>query len=210
MEIKQAFVGGKLMDVVSQDEYVRRVSMHEPELVQNTCIQANGTLYPVIRHPDNRKTPYALYSDIAIKYVGSCENNPGYSDKKVIDYSDISSNKELIEKNNQLRAEEVAILTQQSDKVFMPIIREEENPALKVVKECFHKKHIDIDNYRGRFDSNCDFANTIRLLTNPNNHNISVPKIQLIGEKFDINFSLMAKDKNDAVNPMGTSIEKEL
>ena len=68
MEIKQAFVGGKLMDVVSQDEYVRRVSMDEPELVQNTCIQANGTLYPVIRHPDNRTTPYAIYGDIAIKY----------------------------------------------------------------------------------------------------------------------------------------------
>ena len=202
MEIKQAFVGGKLMDVVSQDEYVRRVSMDEPELVQNTCIQANGTLYPVIRHPDNRTTPYAIYGGIAIKYVGSSEGNPGYSDKKVIDYSDISSNKELIEKHNQLRAEEVAILTQQSDKVFMPIIREEE--------ECFHKKHIDIDNYRGRFDSNCDFANTIRLLTNPNNHNISVPKIQLIGEKFDINFSLIAKDKNEAVNPMETVIEKEL
>ena len=190
MEIKQAFVGGKLMDVVSQDEYVRRVSMDEPELVQNTSIQANGTLYPVIRHPDNRTPPYAIYGDIAIKYVGSSEGNPGYSDKKVIDYSDISSNKELIEKHNQLRAEEVAILTQQSDKVFMPIIREEDNPALKVVKECFHK--------------------TIRLLTNPNNHNISVPKIQLIGEKFDINFSLIAKDKNEAVNPMETVIEKEL
>jgi hypothetical protein len=32
----------------------------------------------------------------------------------------------------------------------------------------------------------------------------------LIGEKFDIDFSLIAKDKDDAVNPMETVIEKEL
>ena len=79
-----------------------------------------------------------------------------------------------------------------------------------MVKECFHKKNIDIDNYRGRFDSNCDFNNTTRLLVNPQTHNISVQKIQLIGEKFDIDFHLVAKDKKGAVNPMGATIEKEL
>lgn len=209
MDIKQAFVNGRLMDVVSQDEYARRRSLG-PEMVENTCIQMNGTLYPVIPKADNRTTPFAVYSSLAVKYYGNATEHPEFSDNAVVDYSNIKSCQELIDRQNKARKEEVAVLTQQTSKTFYPIIREEDSPALKVVKECFHKKNIDIDNYRGRFDSNCDFNNTTRLLVNPQTHNISVQKIQLIGEKFDIDFHLVAKDKKGAVNPMGATIEKEL
>ena len=209
MDIKQAFVNGRLMDVVSQDEYARRRSLG-PEMVENTCIQMNGTLYPVIPKADSRTTPFAVYSSLAVKYYGNATEHPEFSDNAVVDYSNIKSCQELIDRQNKARKEEVAVLTQQTSKTFYPIIREEDSPALKVVKECFHKKNIDIDNYRGRFDSNCDFNNTTRLLVNPQTHNISVQKIQLIGEKFDIDFHLVAKDKKDAVNPMGATIEKEL
>lgn len=209
MDIKQAFVNGRLMDVVSQDEYARRRSLG-PEMVENTCIQMNGTLYPVIPKADSRNTPFAVYSSLAVKYYGNATEHPEFSDNAVVDYSNIKSCQELIDRQNKARKEEVAVLTQQTSKTFYPIIREEDSPALKVVKECFHKKNIDIDNYRGRFDSNCDFNNTTRLLVNPQTHNISVQKIQLIGEKFDIDFHLVAKDKKGAVNPMGATIEKEL
>lgn len=209
MDIKQAFVNGRLMDVVSQDEYARRRSLGS-EMVENTCIQMNGTLYPVIPKADSRTTPFAVYSSLAVKYYGNATEHPEFSDNAVVDYSNIKSCQELIDRQNKARKEEVAVLTQQTSKTFYPIIREEDSPALKVVKECFHKKNIDIDNYRGRFDSNCDFNNTTRLLVNPQTHNISVQKIQLIGEKFDIDFHLVAKDKKGAVNPMGATIEKEL
>ena len=210
MDIKQAFVEGRLNDVVSQDEYARRRSLGDPEMVASTCIQMNGTLYPVIPKADNRTTPYAVYSTIGMKYYGSSQDHPDYSDNTVVDYSNVNSCRELIARQNKARKEEVAILTQQSSKTFYPVIREEDSPALKAVKECFHKKNIDIDNYRGRFDSNCDFANTVRLLVNPSNHNISVQKIQLIGDKFDIDFHLVASDRKDAVNPMDATIDKEL
>lgn len=210
MDIKQAFVDGRLMDVVSQEEYARRASLGNKEMLMNTCIQNDGTLYPVVHDSTGRSTPHAISVGPVTRYIGSSKEYPAYSDVGVIDYSAVSSNKELIEKQNMARKEEAAILTQSGGNTFAPVIRDEDSPALKVVKKCFHFKNIDIDNYRGRFDSNCDFSNTIRLLTNPDNHNISVQKIHLIGEKFDIEFHLSAKDKPGAVNPMNDSAEMEL
>ena len=210
MEIRQAFVDGKLMDVVTQEEYERRASMKNGDMIKNTCIEQDGTIYPVVSRPEMRRTPHVINVGPVFKYVGSCEDGvPSYSSSKIIDYSNVKSNRELIEQQNKARKEEMAILTQ-TGKVFAPVIREEDSPALKCVKECFHAKKIDIDNYRGRLDSNCDFANTVRLFVNPNNHTISVQKIQLVGEKFDIDFKLVASDKPDAANPMDKTIQKEL
>lgn len=210
MEIKQAFVNGRLMDVVSQEEYTRRASLGNKDMLANTCIQSDGTLYPVVSRSNGAVTPHAISMGPVTKYVGSSKEYPAFSDKAVIDFTAVSSNKELIEKQNMARKEEVNVLTQSGGKTFAPVIRDEDSPALKVVKTCLHDKNIDIDNYRGRFDSNCDFSNTIRLLTNPDNHNISVQKIHLIGEKFDIEFHLSAKDKPGAINPMNTSTEMEI
>nr|DAS08409.1 MAG TPA: hypothetical protein [Caudoviricetes sp.] len=209
MEIRQAFVDGKLLDVVTQEEYERRSNLKNEEMLKNTCIERDGTLYPVVKRPDVRKTPHVINMGPVFKYVGSADKFPAYSSNKVIDYSNVKSNRELIEQQSKARKEEMAILTQ-TGKVFAPVIREEDSPALKCVKECFHAKKIDIDNYRGRFDSNCDFANTVRLFVNPNNHTISVQKIQLVGEKFDIDFKLVASDKKGAVNPMDKTIDREL
>lgn len=211
--VKKALIKNKVYDVISQSELQRRYKMANgsPEVFKETCVEKNGTLYPVQEKfiPD-KQGPYCIYNGLYGKYVGSANDDADYSSNKIINFSDSKSIQELLEKQNHLRADMACTLNSNSDNTFTPIIREEDSPALKCVKESLKAKNIDIDYYRNRFDSNCDYSNTLRLLTNPENHNISVPKIQLIGEKFDINFKLIAEDKPNAPNPMNNTIEKEL
>ena len=88
MEIRQAFVDGKLMDVVTQEEYERRVSMKNDDMIKNTCIEQDGTIYPVVSRPEMRRTPHVINVGPVFKYVGSCEDGfPSYSSSKIIDYS---------------------------------------------------------------------------------------------------------------------------
>ena len=211
MEIKKAIIGKKQHDVVSQEEYERRASLGDPNMLVDTVIEHRGTLYPVYNSVDStRENPYAINRGMATKYFGTAEKNPEYSDKSIINFSDITSNKELLERQSRLHSEQAALLTSSANKDFAPIIREDDSPALKLVKECLHAKHIDIDCYRSQFESNCEFSNAIRLLINADNHNISVQKIQMIGEKFGIEFEISAKDARGVVNPMGQVFSREL
>lgn len=212
MEVKKALIKNKIYDVVSQTELHRRyVLAKNTDILKETCIEQNGTLYPVYSTMSYDKSkPFVFYNGHMAKYVGSCKDDPDYSSNKVIDFTNSRSTKELLEKQSRLKADEVAALTSNSDDVFTPITREEDSSALKLVKECLKAKNIEIDCYRTRFQSNCDYSNALRLLTNPDNHNISVSKLQLIGDKFDINFKLIAEDKSGAPNPMNKIIEKEL
>ena len=50
----------------------------------------------------------------------------------------------------------------------------------------------------------------MRLLNNPDNHTLSIQKLHDIGEKFDIDFVITARDKKDAPNPMNEVFEREI
>lgn len=212
MEIKKAIVDGKMYDVVSQNEFERRSALGNPEMLSDTLIQMDQTLYRISNTVDhNRNYPYAVRSEIATKFFNDSSKYPSYSSKNIIDFKDVKSNRELFEKQNKLRAEETVLLSSSAEKDFAPIIRECDSPALKLVKECLHEKHIDIDAYRTRFGSNCEFSNAIRLLVNPSNHNISISKMQMIAEKFDIEFEITARDISKSVpNPMNKTFRRKL
>jgi hypothetical protein len=79
-----------------------------------------------------------------------------------------------------------------------------------LVKQCLQAKNVPLENYKGRFDTPCDFNITIRLVTSEKNHTISIQKIKTIGEKFDIKFKLIAEDQEDSPNAMGVRFEKEI
>lgn len=212
MEIKKAIIGKKNCDVVSQNEYERRVSLGMPDMLSDTVIEKDECLYPVLQSADpTRDTPYAIFTTPCVRYVGDATNSPEYSSKNIVNFSDVKTNKELMERQSRLLADEAALLSSSANKDFAPIVREDDSPALKLVKESLHAKHIDIDCYRTKFTSNCEFSNTIRLLVNPNNHNISVQKIQMIGDKFGIKFKMIAEDESKNVpNPMGKVLKREL
>ena len=211
MDIKQAIVDGVSMEVVTQEEYTRRKSFDDADILKNTCIQQNDTLFPVMNVPiRGRLAPYAVSYTGYTRYYNK-DNNDKYKAKdNVIDFSNVESNKELIEKQNELRNAEITILTASNSENYTPVYSEEDSPALTLVKQCLEAKKTSLDNYKGRFDSNCDFNNTIRLVTSTNNHSISIQKIKTIGEKFDINFKISAEDLPNSPNPMGSRFEKEI
>jgi hypothetical protein len=212
MEIKKAIVDGVAMEVVTQEEYARRKTFGDAELLKNTCIQHENTLFPVMNVPiSGRIAPYAVSHTGYTKYYNK-ENNEKYkADANVIDFSNVKSTKEMIEKQNALRNAEITLLTAANSDTFSPVYDENDSPALTLVKQCLEAKNVPLENYKGRFESNCDFNNTIRLVTSEKNHSISIQKIKTIGEKFDIKFKLIAEDQSDDVpNMMETKFEKEI
>lgn len=212
MEIKKAIIGRKLYDVVSQQEFERRLSLGNPDMLADTVIERNDTLYRVSKTIDpNRQYPCAVYTNIATRYYGNANQYPEYSASHKVDFGNVKSSKEMLDKQNKLRSDEATLLSSAANKNLSLIIREEDSPALKLTKECLNEKHIDVDAYRTRFASNCEFSNAIRLLVNPDNHNISIQKMQMIADKFDLNFHITATDSGNGVpNPMGKTLETDL
>ena len=211
MDIKKAIVDGVAMEVVSQEEFTRRKRFNDPELLRNTCIEQNGTLFPVMNSQvRERIAPYAVSNVGFTKYYNQGNNEKYKSEDTVIDFSDVESNKELIEKQNELRNAEITILTAAKSDTYTPIYNDADSPALTLVKQCLQAKNVPLENYKGRFDTPCDFNNTIRLVTSEKNHTISIQKIKTIGEKFDIKFKLVAEDQEDSPNAMGVKFEKEI
>ena len=211
MDIKKAIVDGVSMEVVTQEEYTRRKSFEDAEILKNTCIEYNDTLFPVMNVPiRGRVAPYAVSYTGYTRYYNT-DNNDKYKAKdNVIDFSNIESNKQLIEKQNELRNAEITILTAANSETYTPVYSDEDSPSLTLVKQCLEAKKAPLENYKGRFDSNCDFNNTIRLVTSDKNHSISIQKIKTIGEKFDIKFKLVAEDQPDCPNPMESRYEREI
>lgn len=212
MEIKKAIIGRKMYDVVSQEELERRMALGDPNMLVDTVVERGDTLYRLSQTIDpNRQYPCAVYTDIATKYYGSADMYPEYSASHKVDFSNVKSSKEMLDKQNKLRSDEATLLSSAANKNLSLIIREEDSPALKITKECLNEKHIDVDAYRTRFQSNCEFSNAIRLLVNPDNHNISIQKMQMIADKFDLNFHITATDAGSGVpNPMGKTLETDL
>lgn len=211
MDIKKAIVDGVAMEVVSQEEFTRRKGFNDPEILRNTCIEQSGTLFPVMNVPvRGRIAPYAVSHTGFTKYYNQDNNEKYKSEDTVIDFSDVESNKELIEKQNELRNAEITILTAANSDTYTPIYNDEDSPALTLVKQCLQAKNVPLENYKGRFDTPCDFNNTIRLVTSEKNHTISIQKIKTIGEKFDIKFKLIAEDQEESPNAMGVKFEKEI
>ena len=211
MDIKKAIVDGVVMEVVTQEEFTRRKRFNDPELLRNTCIEQNGTLFPAMNSQvRERIAPYAVSNVGFTKYYNQDNNEKYKSEDTVIDFSDVESNKELIEKQNELRNAEITILTAANSDTYTPIYNDADSPALTLVKQCLQAKNVPLENYKGRFDTPCDFNNTIRLVTSEKNHTISIQKIKTIGEKFDIKFKLVAEDQEDSPNAMGVKFEKEI
>lgn len=211
MDIKKAIVDGVAMEVVSQEEFTRRKGFNDAEILKNTCIEQNGTLFPVMNVPvRGRIAPYAVSHTGFTRYYNKDNDEKYKAEDTVIDFSDVESNRELIEKQNELRNAEITILTAANSDTYTPIYNDEDSPALTLVKQCLQAKNAPLENYKGRFDTPCDFNNTIRLVTSEKNHTISIQKIKTIGEKFDIKFKLIAEDQEEAPNAMGVKFEKEI
>jgi hypothetical protein len=203
--IRKMKVNNKIMDVIDEEEYNRRSKLPEP-LFEDTCIEKDGIVYPIQKRYDGFST--GVYdAGPFFKYTPPTQNPEEYSADKIIDLSKAKDLKEIMEKQDELRGSEEAILSTK-DNIFIPTIAEDETPELQATKLMLLKKKIDLESYKARFGN--DGPNALRIVKDKTNKTISFYRFKNFCEVCDVNAYLILEDKVGAINPMGETIRMPL
>ena len=83
MSVRKAFIANKTMEVISEDEYIRRSKFADP-MFEDTCVEKNGTLYPIQKRY-NEGAPGVYDAGPCFKYTNPT-NKEDYSANKIIDF----------------------------------------------------------------------------------------------------------------------------
>lgn len=203
--MKKAVVDRRIVDVIDQDEFIRRSKL-DPESIklmsEDTAVEGpNGKIYPVTKqYSSDSPCAYDAGPMILYNMPEEYKNNEQYQQKNVINFEDVSSLKESIEKQAALEKAERSILIS-PDNIFTPLPQENDTPEMSVLKKAITRKNIDIDNYKQRFGS--DYNNDKRLF---DQSSITFFKLKRVCEIFDIKATLILEDKPGAPNPIGEKL----
>lgn len=203
--MKKAKIDRRILDVVDQDEFVRRTIANPEvarELADDTAVQApNGMVYPVTRQYSPEVPgvtdvgPMLLYST-----PDGMQDDPQYQDSNIIDFENVGSLQEAIAKQAELDNAERTILIS-PDNIFIPVVQENDTPEMAILKKAMARKQIDLDSYKQRFGS--DYNNDKRIF---DQNSITFFKLKRMCDVFDIKVSLTLEDKPGAVNPIGETL----
>lgn len=198
---KKGKVNGKICDIISIDEYYKN-----PDIYDNgfTAIEKEGILYPIRKN--NMKAGFFVKNQVMGMYIKPLpEDEDLYRADDIIDFSSASDMKDMIEKKAAFRDLEREILCD-PDNIFRPVIRDNDAPEMKALKEAVVNKNIDINKYEPRFGTT--FSNDKRLF---NNDSITLSKLRTMCDALDIKVALTLEDKNqDVPNPIGKVIHVDL
>lgn len=200
---KKAKINGRVTTVVTPKEAL------EQDIYQNkfTSVEVCGNILPVKTSYDPTSPGfYIMNNGLVGKIIYPNDNDKEeYSIDNAIDFSNISSMKELIQKQEEVKRMESEVLSN-SDNLFKPIAKENDSPEMKAVKEAVCLKNIDLDAYADRFGEN--YNNEKRLLKGSS---ITLSKIKSICSKLDMKCSLTISDAGPNVpNPIGKDITVEI
>lgn len=202
--MKKIKMGKTIRDVISHDEYIRRSNMNPQlsnELADDTAVEMDGHVYPINRQYSPNTV--GLWDGGQVLVYSRPEdqiNLPDYDARNIIDFENVGSLRESIERQAELEKAERSILIS-PDNIFAPIIKDTDNPEMKLLKEAVTRKRIDIDAYKPRFGS--DFNNDKRLFEQPS---ITIFKLKKMCDNFDIKCSIVLEDKKNAPNPIGEKL----
>ena len=178
MAIKHAVIKNKLYEVYdATDNYV-------PEIMDNNysaILMPDGIVYPKIAKTTHavgyyQQGPFLLFN----KPQSEDRKNYSYNDIKHLDFSDAKSVKEVLDNKKKFEKLESSVL-ESPDKIFRPIIKQDDLPEMVGLKQAITLKNIDKDKYAHRFGDN--FNNDMRLF---DKHTISMPKLKTMAENFDM------------------------
>lgn len=203
MDMKKAKINGRLMSVVSLEDYNKN-----PELYTQSStaieIKDQNLVLPIIGKYDNNPGIYVSSGEL-FSTINVPDNEDEYSLDRVIDLSDTKNMKELMEKQELIRDIEFEMLTT-VDNIFSPKIGENCSPAMRALKTAVIEKKIDINKYGDRFGSN--FNNDKRQY---NKDTISMQMLERQCNGLDIKATLILEDASEDVpNPIGRKIVVEL
>ena len=210
MNTKTTILDGKLMDIISPEEYNAK-----KKIIEDNQTIANSTALEIHRYDTNEDYVLPLrgrlddrpgvYDEGAVRFIRfpSEENKDEYLRDKldIVDYSNTNDIKEFLKKNNQVRDMETITLTD-IDNVFKPPMLTDDTPEMRAFKMAVDAKHCDINKYAPRFGDN--FLNDKRILKTSN---ITMNKLISISKNLDIEVELKLRDaRPDVANPMGKEI----
>lgn len=202
--MKKIKMGRTIRDVISHEEYIRRVNLNPDlmnELADDTAIEMDGHVYPINRQYSPNVVGMWDGGQVMV-YTSPQEyiNDPDYDAKNIIDFENVSSLRDSIEKQAELERAERSILIS-PDNIFAPVIKDTDTPEMRLLKEAITRKRIDIDAYKPRFGS--DFNNDKRLFEQSS---ITIFKLKKMCDNFDMKCSLVIEDKKNAPNPIGEKL----
>lgn len=199
--VSKAKIDDRIYDVVNFDDYVANPSAYDSNF---TAIVEGDTLYPIRGRNDTRPGLYP--GNPFYRYVDPEEDEKKrYSSENIIDFDDVKSIKDVIEKQNKIKNAENAILTT-VDNVFIPRIDENDSPEMVALKQAVIAKEIDLDKYEQRFGPN--FNNDKRLF---NRNTITLTKLKTMFDVLDMKATMIIEDKSpDVPNPIGRQVIVDL
>ena len=202
--MKKAKIGRRILDVIDESEFIRRSSLN-PDIVaslaEDTAIEKDGHVYPVTRQYSKDVTGVTDLGKVLLYSLAEQDKDADeYKVENVIDFENVKSLQESINKQNQLMSAERTILVS-PENIFTPVVKEEDTPEMKLLKQAICLKGIDLDNYKQRFGS--DYNNDRRLFEQ---NSITFFKLKRLAEIMDMNVSLSLEDKPGAPNPIGEKL----
>lgn len=210
MDLRTTTVDGKLVDVLSEQEYAEKAKIYSenPSMYQNTALEIsngdNSYVLPFRNKTDDRPGIYnEMDGSIYFVRFPNKEEDASYNSKdlQIVDYSNVNDVKEFLKKNDQIRDMENTILSD-IDSVYTPSIGEQDSPEMKAFKMAIASKHCDLNKYAPRFGDN--YLNDKRILKGPS---ITMNKLILMSKKMDIEVEMILRNSGDDVaNPMDKEI----
>ncbi len=210
MDLKTTNVDGKIVDIISEQEYCDKWRMFadNPSLCAGSAVEIQGNdgvsyVLPIRGKSDDRP---GIYPDGCIYFTRFPEDHDTaqkyrYDCLDIIDFNDVRSVEEFLSKNGQIREMENSVLTD-IDSVFTPQIGKNDTPEMRAFKEAIASKHIDISRYAPRFGDN--FLNDKRILKTPS---ITMNKLVSMCKKLDIEAELTLRNASpDVANPMPNEV----
>ena len=202
--MKKAKIGRRILDVIDEREFIRRSSLN-PDIVaslaEDTAIEKDGHVYPVTKQYSKDVTGVTDLGKVLLYSLTDQDKSADeYKVENVIDFENVKSLQESINKQNQLMSAERTILVS-PENIFTPVVKEEDTPEMKLLKQAICLKGIDLDNYKQRFGS--DYNNDRRLFEQ---NSITFFKLKRLAEIMDMNVSLSLEDKPGAPNPIGEKL----
>ena len=198
--MKKAKVDGRIIDIIDSKYAISHGSSDE---VSNAGVIHEGIIYPIRNKNDNRPGYYIRSRWYGIYRQFNKQEEKEYiaTEENIIDFSDKTKIRDIINTQNKLRSMESAVLTS-ADNITIPIDDQHDRPEILGLKEAIRCKHIDLDKYAPRFGAN--YNNDRRLL---DKNSITLAKLIAYGNALDMEISLTFKDKSpDIPNPIGKEI----
>lgn len=197
-------IKNKLYDVTTLEEYLKN-----PDLFINGHVaikDESGYVLPVL----NTNSPVDAVGinvgpTISKINLPSEDNKDMYSSDRVVDFNNAKSYKQLVAMQNAVMDMEKEIITN-PDNTSHYAIKEEDSPAMRLLKEAVNSKHINLDNYEHRFGSN--YNNDKRTFNKPN---VSLGMLERMANALDMRLTLTLRDVSDDVpNPIGHPISIDI